>query len=161
MEAEQIKVIYVYEKIPAKVIVKYVDEEGTEISEDTKLDGYVKDNYKTEAKEIDGYELKTEPTNKSGIMKQELITVTYIYQKAQVPESPKKDEDSNKSKIVEKTKEETTKNTTSSEKKNTSSIYTGDEANKVKYVVIIVVAGTYLACTGIGVFVLIRRKKNK
>ncbi len=83
-------IIVEFEKVPAKVIIKYL-EEGTEKpiykGEDGKeyeeIDGFIGDKYETKEKEIQYYELVKEkyPNNNNGIMKEEETTVTYYYKK--------------------------------------------------------------------------------
>ena len=75
-----IEVVYEYKKISAGVDVKFIDQvTGEEIADKEHQDGLEKDNYTTEAKKIEGYELVKTPTNKNGEMTVELITVTYEY----------------------------------------------------------------------------------
>ena len=66
-------------KIPATVIVKYVDESGNEIASSVTKNGYLHDEYTTEAKTIDGYMLDSEPYNVTGTMATETTTVIYKY----------------------------------------------------------------------------------
>ena len=80
MARENIEVVYEYKKISAGVDVKFIDQvTGEEIADKEHQDGLEKDNYTTEAKKINGYELVKTPTNKNGEMTVELITVTYEY----------------------------------------------------------------------------------
>ena len=80
MVREDIEVVYEYKKISDGVDVKYIDQvTGEEIADTTHQDGLEKDNYTTEPKEINGYELVKTPTNKNGEMTVELTTVTYEY----------------------------------------------------------------------------------
>ena len=79
-----------FEKAPAKVIIKYL-EEGTEkvlykteAGEDyEEIQGYVNQEYKTAPKEIKYYELVKDkyPENNKGKMEKELKTVIYYYKK--------------------------------------------------------------------------------
>ena len=77
-----------YKRLPAKVIVQYL-EDGTEkeLSEETTMSGYVKEEYETEPKEIEGYELVKEkyPENSKGSMGENVITVKYYYK--QIPQT--------------------------------------------------------------------------
>ena len=64
----------------AKVVVNYVDEDGKELEESVTLEGKVKEEYKTEAKEIKDYELIKVEGEETGLFTEEEITVTYVYQ---------------------------------------------------------------------------------
>lgn len=66
--------------LKAKVIARYVDEEGKVIAEEETINGYVNDNYKTVLKDIYGYELKRIEGNTTGNMTIKDITVTYVYE---------------------------------------------------------------------------------
>ncbi|WP_239255859.1 MucBP domain-containing protein [Listeria ilorinensis] len=77
------EVDYVYEKAQGNVIVKYVDEEGNEITDPETLTGIVDTDYETTAKDIAGYQLKETPENAIGTYTAEDQTVTYVYEKAQ------------------------------------------------------------------------------
>ena len=79
MTADQITVNYKYRLKNAKVVVKYLDEAGKEISESKEIAGKVFDKYESEAKNIDGYELIETPTNAAGTMTEDQITVNYKY----------------------------------------------------------------------------------
>ena len=83
MEKDQIIVIYVYEKIPTKVIVKHL-EKGTnkELHEEETIEGVAGDNYKTERKVIENYQAaEPEPENANGKMEKDEIEVIYYYEK--------------------------------------------------------------------------------
>ena len=82
VERENIEVIYYYKKISAGVEVKYIDQvTRDEVATGKTLYGLENDSYETEAKEITGYELVVTPSNASGKMTVEKITVTYEYRK--------------------------------------------------------------------------------
>ena len=66
--------------LKAKVIARYVDEDGKVIAEEETINGYVNDNYKTVLKDIYGYELKHIEGNTTGNMTIKDITVTYVYE---------------------------------------------------------------------------------
>lgn len=66
--------------LKAKVIARYVDEDGKVIAEEETINGYVNDNYKTVLKNIYGYELKRIEGNTTGNMTIKDITVTYVYE---------------------------------------------------------------------------------
>ncbi len=77
------EVIYIYEKIPAQVIVRHL-ERGTDkkLVEDEIINGSMGDTYQTERETIENYKsAEPEPTNKSGKMTEETIIVTYYYEK--------------------------------------------------------------------------------
>ncbi|MBC2254934.1 hypothetical protein HCB46_05565, partial [Listeria ivanovii] len=63
----------------APVTVKYVDESGTKLADDTILNGKVDETYNTTAKTIENYQLKETPANQTGTFTSEPQTVTYIY----------------------------------------------------------------------------------
>ena len=63
----------------ASVVVNYLDESNKPIAESETLTGKVFDEYKTVAKDIYGYELTTTPSNATGTMTEDEITVNYIY----------------------------------------------------------------------------------
>ena len=72
-----------YNPIPLKgqVIVKYVDENGNEISSSITLVDVVGTAYQTSKKDISGYTLTKEPTNLKGTFTSEVQTVIYTYKK--------------------------------------------------------------------------------
>lgn len=87
---EDKKITVEYEKIPAKVIIKYLDEETgetiykTENGQDyDQINGIIGDNYKTKEKYFKYYELVKEkyPENSEGVLTKEDITVEYYYRK--------------------------------------------------------------------------------
>ena len=95
MDEEHKEVVYVYKRIPAKVIVRYL-EKGTEkkLAEEDTIQGYVGDDYVTERKPIPHYKAaEPEPDNATGKMKvvkdpnnpneiiEDTIIVTYYYDK--------------------------------------------------------------------------------
>ncbi len=80
MKEDTITVIYSYRLKEARVTVKYVDEQGKELRDSETIPGKVFGQYQTESKEIYGYQLKEIPQNQVGTMKEEPITVTYVYQ---------------------------------------------------------------------------------
>ncbi len=66
--------------LKAKVIARYVDEDGKVIAEEETINGYVNDNYNTVLKDIYGYELKRIEGNTTGSMTIKDIVVTYVYE---------------------------------------------------------------------------------
>ncbi len=69
----------IWELKDARVIVNYVDTDGNEIAESETINGKVTDNYETEAKAINDYELSVTPANAKGVMTEDDITVNYVY----------------------------------------------------------------------------------
>ena len=63
-----------------RVIAKYIDIKGNVLSEDVITSGMVNDNYKTNAKDINGYALIKVEGNETGLYQNEDIIVTYIYE---------------------------------------------------------------------------------
>ncbi|MBF2471045.1 MucBP domain-containing protein [Listeria welshimeri] len=83
-------VIYIYEKekVAAEPVnVKYVDENGKEIAESHLLNGNIGDTYESKAKVIEGWKLKTTPSNTTGILSDQAQTVVYIYEKEKLASS--------------------------------------------------------------------------
>ena len=63
MTEEEIEVIYYYRQ-QAQVRVEYIDKRtGEKLTEDEIIKGYVGDEYETEEKQFDGYELVEKPSN--------------------------------------------------------------------------------------------------
>ncbi|MBD5134843.1 MAG: starch-binding protein, partial [Lachnospiraceae bacterium] len=73
-----------------KVIVKYVDESGNEVEQSKVLTGTVGVVYTTAAVKVEGYTLKSNPDNATGVYEETDITVTYVYQKSTTPTPEKK-----------------------------------------------------------------------
>ena len=87
---EEKKVIYVYKKIPGKVIVRYLEKDNTPeddsdnkvLAEEEIINGYSGDSYETTRKGIQYYRAtEPEPENAEGTMTREDIIVTYYYEK--------------------------------------------------------------------------------
>ncbi len=78
---EEITVTYVYAKKDGSIAVKYVDEEGNELSEAITIEGKVGDEYITKAEDIYGYKVIEEPENKEGTIEEEQIEVIYVYKR--------------------------------------------------------------------------------
>lgn len=77
-------VTYVYNKVDgAPVTVKYVDQDGKELSPTDTLTGKIDEPYKTEAKDIAGFTIDESklPANANGNFVAEAQTVTYVYNK--------------------------------------------------------------------------------
>lgn len=66
-------------KVIYRVMVDYIDEQGKKLTDSETIIGYEGNSYKTEEKNIYGYELKEVPTNNIGTMKEETTKVTYVY----------------------------------------------------------------------------------
>ncbi|MBC2102757.1 class 1 internalin InlJ [Listeria marthii] len=81
--AQTVNYIYTKNPTPEKGVVEihYVDENNKQLSSTTEISGTVGDNYTTEPKTIDGYTLKTKPTNATGTFNTSSQTVTYVYTK--------------------------------------------------------------------------------
>ena len=72
-------------KIPSKIIIKYIDKEtGKEILKQDEVDGFVGDEYNTVSKDIVGYKLVEEPSNKKYEFKKDVQTIIYKYEKNKV-----------------------------------------------------------------------------
>ncbi|MBC1440375.1 MucBP domain-containing protein [Listeria innocua] len=69
----------------ANITVKYEDESGNKLAENSILTGNVGEEYSSSAKEILGYTLTEMPSNAQGEFSLEEQTVTYIYSKNPVP----------------------------------------------------------------------------
>ena len=81
MTIEPTRVTYYYIK-KTEVNVKYVDKEtGEEIDEPTNIPGHEGDEYKTEPKDVPGYDLVEEPENKDGTMTADPTEVIYYYKR--------------------------------------------------------------------------------
>lgn len=84
------KVVVVCERIPATVIVKYIDiDTGKELTEQKVIDGFINDEYKTEEMIIEGYDFLTEkyPENANGKMLEEETEVIYYYKAIENPDT--------------------------------------------------------------------------
>ncbi|EAF2118446.1 cell surface protein [Listeria monocytogenes] len=83
LSSEAQTVTYIYKKMEgAPVTVKYVDENGNEITTSDTLTGKLDDSYQAKAKEIAGFTLDNNklPANASGVFETNPQTVTYVYQ---------------------------------------------------------------------------------
>ena len=73
------------EKIPAKVIVKYLEDNNEKdvLADETTILGTVGEEYSTKPKEISGYKLVQAkfPQNVKGVMTDKNIEVIYYYEK--------------------------------------------------------------------------------
>ncbi|MDT1957046.1 MucBP domain-containing protein [Carnobacterium divergens] len=74
-------IIHITEKIiGGDITVEYVDTAGNSLAPNKVLHGNIGENYETTAIEIEGYKLKTVPTNKNGKFTDENQVVTYVYE---------------------------------------------------------------------------------
>lgn len=80
MMEDTIHVTYRYKIKDSNVVAEYVDEKGKKIAIDETMQGKVFDEYQTEAKDIYGYQLMETPSNHTGTMTENTITVTYRYE---------------------------------------------------------------------------------
>ena len=71
---------YQLQATKGNVIARYVDEDGKELTTEVISSGYINTEYKSEAKEFDGYELIEVKGKETGIYTKEDIVVTYVYQ---------------------------------------------------------------------------------
>ena len=87
---DTIEVTYIYKKIPAKVIVQYLEKDDTPddntdnvvLAEQEIIEGFSGDSYSTERKEIENFKLSGEiPANAEGVMTREDIYVIYYYER--------------------------------------------------------------------------------
>ena len=84
MTEEAIEVIYYYQKLSV-VRVEYIDKYTGEKIAQEKIEGHEGEEYETEGKEFDGYDLIEIPSNNKGEMQGEEIVVKYYYlRKAEV-----------------------------------------------------------------------------
>ncbi|MDE5604908.1 MAG: MucBP domain-containing protein, partial [Eubacterium sp.] len=74
----KIIVKYTYQANEAYVVVNYKGTDGEKLGT-VKLSGRVAQNYTTEAKKFNGYQLTAEPVNAKGKYKVDTITVNYVY----------------------------------------------------------------------------------
>ena len=80
MSEDEIEVIYYYKKI-ATVKVEYIDKQAGKKLDEGTIKGHIGDNYETEEKQFDGYELEEVPNNSKGKMEEEEILVQYYYKR--------------------------------------------------------------------------------
>ena len=78
-EEDVIHVYYTYKLKASTVVVNYVDINGKEIAESETLNGKVFEEYKTEAKQINGYQLTMLPGNANGTFAENQQVVNYVY----------------------------------------------------------------------------------
>ncbi|MCD2222630.1 MSCRAMM family protein [Listeria monocytogenes] len=71
--------------VSGKVIAEFVDTKGNVLAEKEIHTGIVGDKYATKAKDIKGYKLTKQPTNKEGVFKETEQKVTFVYEKNKAP----------------------------------------------------------------------------
>ncbi|MBF2398733.1 collagen binding domain-containing protein [Listeria marthii] len=71
--------------VSGKVIAEFVDTKGNVLAEKEIHTGIVGDKYATKAKDIKGYKLTKQPTNKEGVFKETDQKVTFVYEKNKTP----------------------------------------------------------------------------
>ena len=81
LKAEEKEVVYYYEKKTGKIIVKYIDNMQNEIKSKEEYIGKVGQEYTTDAKNIEGYELYKVPENQNGVYEEGIIEIVYEYKK--------------------------------------------------------------------------------
>ena len=93
-----INIVVEFEKIPAKVIVKYQDVDTKEdLIPNKEILGFVNDKYNEEPVEIEGYLVSNpEPENATGNMNENIVSITYLYSRtlSKNSESKKSEEES-------------------------------------------------------------------
>ncbi|NHI76383.1 DUF5011 domain-containing protein [Lactococcus petauri] len=83
-QAQTVTYVYTKNEIPnvtGTVLVKYVDTDGNNISDDIVKSGTVGEGYSTEKKAIEGYTFKEVQGNTTGQFTNQVQTVTYVYAK--------------------------------------------------------------------------------
>ena len=80
MTEEELEVNYYYIK-QAKVIVEYIDKLTGEKIDEEEINIHIGDEYSTEEKEFDGYDIVERPSNGMGEITEEEIVVQYYYRK--------------------------------------------------------------------------------
>ncbi|MBC2249878.1 collagen binding domain-containing protein [Listeria sp. FSL L7-0123] len=71
--------------VSGKVIAEFVDTKGNVLAEKEIHTGIVGEKYATKAKDIKGYKLTKQPTNKEGVFKETDQKVTFVYEKNKTP----------------------------------------------------------------------------
>lgn len=73
------EVVYVYKKVPSKVTVNYVDQNGLSVANSSEINGLYDDPYTTKPAAVPGYMLVVIPKNASGNYVVDPTVVTYVY----------------------------------------------------------------------------------
>ncbi|MDR1781975.1 MAG: MucBP domain-containing protein [Bacilli bacterium] len=66
-------------KIDTSVQINYLDENGNKLSASSIINGYIGDDYTTSPKTINNYQIVSTPNNASGIFKDEVLQINYVY----------------------------------------------------------------------------------
>lgn len=81
---EEQEILFIYKKIQeqsANIVVRYQDNRGNKIEEDTIVEGLIGEAYTIESKAIDGYTFKEAKGDISGLFSKDKQEVTFIYVK--------------------------------------------------------------------------------
>ncbi|GED50185.1 cell wall anchor protein [Carnobacterium maltaromaticum] len=81
---EEQEILFIYKKIQeqsANIVVRYQDNRGNKIEEDTIVEGLIGEVYNIESKAIDGYTFKEAKGDVSGLFSKDKQEVTFIYVK--------------------------------------------------------------------------------
>lgn len=81
---EEQEILFIYKKIQeqsANIVVRYQDNRGNKIEEDTIVEGLIGEAYNIESKAIDGYTFKEAKGDISGLFSKDKQEVTFIYVK--------------------------------------------------------------------------------
>ena len=81
LKVEEKEVVYYYEKKTGKIIIKYVDNSGNEIVKSEEYIGKIGQEYVTNLKDIEGYEIVKIPENQDGVYEEGIIEIVYEYKK--------------------------------------------------------------------------------
>ncbi|WP_430602908.1 hypothetical protein IGJ02_000210 [Enterococcus sp. DIV0724b] len=93
---------YIWEIATGIILVKYVDEEGNELSDSITLTGLAGSKYETEAREITGWEIKEIQGTTSGEFAKNPQEVTYVYERKEAAPVEIKYQDEEGSEIATK-----------------------------------------------------------
>ena len=140
----------------APVTVKYQDEEGNELSPDVTLNGKVGLPYESSAASINGWTVKTVPSNATGTFSKDPQEVIYIYERTEAAKednSLPSDKESLPNNAISINNEENSQIETST--RNNSLPQTGEVFSFLTFMI-----GVALLASGLFIFVL-RLKKNK
>ena len=135
MTQEIIEVNYIYRLRDALVVVNYLDEDGNKLSDSINIKGKYFDEYTSEGKEFEGYELIVIPENANGAMTTDVIEVNYIY------------------KVIEAPVDENINN------QNNETPYTGDKGNSILFTSLII--GSIMSIGILLKMIIGKRKKDK
>ncbi|WP_052006841.1 MucBP domain-containing protein [Listeria fleischmannii] len=77
---------YLFFKYTGPVIVNYIDDQGANLAEATRIDGSMGEEYVSAPKEINGYTLKSNAKNATGQFTNKTQYVNYVYEKNTIKE---------------------------------------------------------------------------